>query len=123
MIPDFRAYLPIGGKAARRVAQRLFLCYGIRPCLIARHPSLWDRLFPLWRVLALPAALPDALYLQALLDVAAREQDERLAVLYLCEEATLRPYRDQLEHAFILRHTDGTASTDPTSEIKEASLS
>ena len=120
MTPTFRAYLPVGGKIARRIARRLFFGYGNRPRLIARGISLADRLFPLWRVDALPAGLPDELHLQALLDTAAREADDRLAVLYLCADHSLLLHRDLLERTFILRHADGTALTDSQSEKKEA---
>lgn len=119
MTPTFRAFLPVGGRIARRIARRLFLSYGIRPRVIARALSLADRLFPLWRVDALPAGLPVELHLQALLDTAAREADDRPAVLYLCAERSLLLHRDLLERTFILRHADGTALADPQCEKKE----
>lgn len=120
MTSAFRAYLPVGGKIARRVAQRLFLRYGIRPRVIARRLSLWDRLCPLWTIDALPTALPEEVHLQALLDAAARERDDRPAVLYLCGDASLLPYLHALEGSFVIRHADGSPlsdAPDPTQEV------
>ncbi|MBQ7336907.1 MAG: hypothetical protein IJW40_00470 [Clostridia bacterium] len=113
-----RAYLPIGGARARGVAWRLFLCYGIRPRLISRAVSWADKLFPLWHVDALPPQLPDDLFALALTEVARAEQDDRLAVLYLCGAPFSDALCGQLEKSFILRHADHCS--DPNT--KEASI-
>ena len=108
-----RAYLPVGGAAARRTAWRLFCLYGIRPQLIARNVSLLDRLLPIWQVSALPTELPDSLLADALLAAATSQHDDRLAVLYLPDDAFLLPYRDMLERGFVLRHANGRPLSEP----------
>ncbi len=112
-----RAYLPVGGAWARGVAWRLFCCYGIRPRLISRSVSVMDRLFPLWRVEALPPQLPDDLFARALCEAAAADRDDRLAVLYWNDATLPEPLRADLEECFVLRYADGSAYPD----AKEAS--
>lgn len=102
-----RAYLPTGGAASRRVAARLFFCYGIRSHLIAREPSLSDKLWPFWQIDALPSRLPDDMLVAALTDAARACRDDRLAVLYLSDSSFLLPYHEMLERYFVLRRADG----------------
>ena len=108
-----RAYLPMGGAVARRVAMRLFFYYGIRPHLIARAVSLPDRLWPFWRVDALSAQLPDDMLVAALTNAARATKDDRLTVLYLCDPTFLLPYHAALERCFILRRADGRPLDEP----------
>jgi hypothetical protein len=117
MKTTIRAYLPAGGACARRTALRLFLMYGIRPRLISRQISTVDRLYPFWRLTPLPAALPDDLFAEALLEAARAEQDDRLAVLYWCDDTLLPHHRAVLESAFVLRRADGSAYSPHVKEV------
>ena len=117
MKTTIRAYLPVGGARARRTALRLFLMYGIRPRLISRQISAADRLHPFWRLTPLPATLPDDLFAKALCEEALSEQDDRLAVLYWCDDTLLPHHRAVLESAFVLRHADGSAYSPHTKEV------
>ena len=112
-----RAYLPAGGAQARRVALRLFVAYGIRPRLICREMSAVDRLHPFWRLTRLPAQLPDELFAAALCQAAAEEKDDRLAVLYWCDDTLLPHHRAILESAFVLRRADGSAYSPHAKEV------
>ena len=103
MRQTIRAYFPVGGAVGRSAALRLFLRYGIRPTLISRTVRLTDRLFPFWRVCALPSGLPDDLYAQALCHAAKEEADDRLAVLYLWDLARVDGQKERLEQVFVLR--------------------
>ena len=117
MKTTIRAYLPAGGATARRTALRLFLTYGIRPRLICRAPTTADRLCPFWHVTPLPASLPDDLFAAALCEIAKDEQDDRLAVLYWCDDTLLPQHRAALESAFVLRHADGSEYSPHAKEV------
>ena len=107
MKTTIRAYLPAGGAQARRVALRLFVAYGIRPRLICRKASVADRLYPFWCLTRLPAQLPDELFATALCQAATEDSDDRLAVMYWCDDTLLPHHRAMLESAFVLRGADG----------------
>lgn len=83
-------------------AWRCDLHHGMHSRLVAPHPSLPDRLLPSWRVEVLPAALPAELHVQALLDCAQREQDDRLALLCLVEGDPLYAHLARLETTFLV---------------------
>ena len=117
MKTTIRAYLPAGGAQARRVALRLFVAYGIRPRLICRELSAADRLYPFWRLTRLPAQLPDELFAAALCQAATDEKDDRLAVLYWCDETLLPHHRAILESAFVLRGADGSPCAHSHEEV------
>ena len=117
MKTTIRAYLPTGGIRARRTALRLFVMYGIRPRLICRTASLRDRWYPFWQLTRLPEELPDELFAAALCQAAAAEQDDRLAVLYWCDETLLPHHLAVLESTFVLRHADGSPYLPSSQEV------
>ena len=109
MKTTIRAYICERDARARRIAWRLFLCYGIRPHLICRGSSISDRFAPFGKILSLPLRLPDALFVQALVDQAQASKDDRIAVLYVGNPAVLTAHRAVLERSFVLRCANGSA--------------